>query len=122
MDLKKAFDTVDHGILSSKLNIYGFRSVVSNWFKSYLSDHSQKCYVNDHLSNKRTLLCGIPQGTILGPYIVYIVYISLVHGFHAAGIVLFFSLSCNFRLSVVLLLYFMMMRIIIMELFNELFV
>ena len=40
---------------------------MGNWFKSYLSDRSQKCYVNSHLSNNRTLLCGIPQGTILGP-------------------------------------------------------
>ena len=75
LDLRKAFDTVDHGILLSKLNVYGLGGAVGTCFKSYLSDRSTKCYVNGHLSNNRTLLCGIPQETILRP-LLFLLYIN----------------------------------------------
>ena len=67
LDLKKAFDTVDHEILLGKLNSYGIYGVAGNWFRSYLSERKQKCFVNGHFSTNRLLRCGVPQGTILGP-------------------------------------------------------
>jgi hypothetical protein len=67
LDLAKAFDTVDHEILLSELQIYGVDSMSLNWFKSYLFDRKQKCSVNGLVSNERSLLCGVPQGSILGP-------------------------------------------------------
>ena len=61
LGLKKAFDTVDQDILLSKLNAYGIRGVVHNWFKSYLKDRQQKCFVNGCLSESRALTCGVRQ-------------------------------------------------------------
>ena len=75
LDLKKAFDTVNHSILLSKLNAYGFGCSTNNWFASYLHNRSQKCFVNNHSSDYCTLLCGIPQGTILGP-LLFLIYIN----------------------------------------------
>ena len=74
LDLKKAFDTVDHSILTSKLAVYGIESASIEWFKSYLSERNQKCFINGAFSNNYVLSCGIPQGTILGPLLF-----SLMH-------------------------------------------
>ena len=67
LDLKKAFDTVDHRILLSKLHAYGIQGVAGDWFKSYLSNRIRKRSKNGFLSHNQTLHCGVPQGTILGP-------------------------------------------------------
>ena len=75
LDLKKAFDTVDHNILISKLSAYGIRGTSIEWFKSYLSERNQKCFLNGSLSSNRVLSCGIPQGTILGP-LLFLLYIN----------------------------------------------
>ena len=67
LDLKKAFDTVDHGILLSKLSIYGAVGTPLRWFASYLTDRKQYCQINGHKSCLKNVLCGIPQGSCLGP-------------------------------------------------------
>ena len=51
IDLKKAFDTIDHEIILRKLTCYGFDTHTLKWFESYLSSRYQKCNVNGHLSN-----------------------------------------------------------------------
>ena len=66
IDLKKAFDTVNHGILN-KLEHYGFRGIINDWFSSYLNNRTQKTELKCHISNKAAITCGVPQGSVLGP-------------------------------------------------------
>ena len=75
LDLKKAFDTVDHHILLSKLELYGIKGTSLKWFESYVSGRSQICSVNSKMSAVRQIKCGIPQGSNLGP-ILFLLYIN----------------------------------------------
>ena len=67
IDLKKAFDTVNHSILLSKLNHYGVRGKTYDWFHLYLSNRKQFVCVNGHNSDSLSITCGVPQESILGP-------------------------------------------------------
>ncbi len=75
LDLKKAFDTVDHKILLSKLQAYGAEGISHNWFTSYLTNREQFCYFDGSSSRKSNIKCGIPQGSCLGP-LLFILYIN----------------------------------------------
>ena len=74
-DLKKAFDTVDHGILIQKLCQYGMQRRELDWFKSYLQDRKQCCKVNGHTSKIANVNCSVPQGSCLGP-LLFLIYIN----------------------------------------------
>ena len=75
LDLKKAFDTVNHEILLHKLELYGVRRRSQEWFRSYFSNRKQVCAVNGKLSDEKEIHCGVPQGSNLGPFL-FLLYIN----------------------------------------------
>ena len=75
LDLKKAFDTVDHEVLVRKLKVYGIDGIELEWFRSYLRSRQQYCSLNGHKSSLLQVTCGIPQGSCLGP-LLFILYLN----------------------------------------------
>ena len=75
LDFAKAFDTVNHEILISKLDHYGISGLSNNLFKSYLSNRTQQTEINGTLSDVGTIRHGVPQGSVLGP-LLFLLYIN----------------------------------------------
>ena len=75
LDLQKAFDTVNHKILLEKLLAMSVGEIAVQWFNSYLSGRQQLVNIADTNSDFRNVLCGVPQGSILGP-LLFLVYVN----------------------------------------------
>ena len=67
LDLSKAFDTDNHSILFGKLEHYGIRGLALKWIKSYFSNRLQFVEYNGYISSCANIMCGVPQGSVLGP-------------------------------------------------------
>ena len=98
IDLRKAFDTVNHNILCNKLMKYGIKDRNLKWIRNYLDNRTQKTIVNCSDSEYLPVTCGVPQGSVLGP-LLFLVYVnnmskclrSTSHCLYADDTVLFMS-------------------------------
>ena len=75
LDLKMAFNTVNHEVLLSKLRGYGAEGTSHSWFTSYLTNREQFYYFDGFISSKSSIRCGIQQGSCLGT-LLFILYIN----------------------------------------------
>jgi hypothetical protein len=75
LDLSKAFDTVNHYILLQKLDHYGIRGVVKEWFRSYLDNRKQFVSIGSASSELEEVRTGVPQSSVLGP-LLFLIYIN----------------------------------------------
>ena len=84
LDLRKAFDLVNHEILLEKLEIYGCSAGSMTWFASYLTGRKQMVSFRGHLSDIETVTVCVPQGSILGPlfFIIFMNDMPLNTGSH----------------------------------------
>ena len=76
--MKKAFDTIDHELLLAKLEQYGFRGPIFHLIQNYLQNRNQYVFHQGKNSSLSTLTTGVPQGSILSPFLFFTVHQSRI--------------------------------------------
>ena len=93
VDLKKPFDTVNHEILLDKLNFYSITGIPLTWLTSYLPHRQQYVMVYDHTSSCNSVVCGLPQGSVLGPLLF--LYTSMIFFMSPTSSIILFADDTN---------------------------
>ena len=98
LDFSKAIDSVDHGILLQKLELYGVQDIALKWFDNYLFNHLQCVTYNNVKSDKEHVKCRVPQGSILGP-LLFLLYINDLTTVTTTSLSVLFADDTNIFLS-----------------------
>ena len=104
IDLKKAFDTIDHCIFVKKCITTALDGgIINDWFHSYLTDRVQSTQIGSEVSTKFPTACGVPQGSVLGLY--YSFCTSTIYADHL--------INCRFIYLLMILICYMLIEILI---------
>ena len=94
IDLSKAFDTIDHQTLLTKLERYGIRGRANLLIKSYLTNRTQYTEALNEKSDSLIVHYGVPQGSVLGP-LLFLLYINDIYNCSDLGIYVLFADDTN---------------------------